>query len=174
MFVKENPGRKKKRVYCNDHLELVKLGADSFLIEEVVTDPGSFVCYYKSRRLEITNRGSYYKSLHIYYKLGKLSQIGTKLYTAKKIKFSIKDFFSKFSQIRSFLRIWSHLLKKSLMENLNFVQCKLFVHLFVSALVTIPDCYLHYHIGSIQVIKFFNPVQFLLILLEHIEHIYFE
>ena len=84
MFVKENPDRKKKRVYCNDHLDLVKLGADSFLIEAVVADPGSFVCYYKSRRLEITNRGSYYKSLHIYYKSGELSQIGTKLTLQKK------------------------------------------------------------------------------------------
>ena len=84
MFVKENPDRKKKRVYCNVHLELVKLGADSFLIEAVVAGPGSFVCYYKSRRLEVTNRGSYYKLLHIYYKSGELSQIGTKLYTAKK------------------------------------------------------------------------------------------
>ena len=36
------------------------------------------------------------------------------------MKFSIKDFFSKCDQIRSFLRIWSHLLKKSLMENLIF------------------------------------------------------
>ena len=34
------------------------------------------------------------------------------------MKFSIKDLFSKCDQIRSFLRIWSHLLKKSLMENL--------------------------------------------------------
>ena len=41
--------------------------------------------------------------------------------TAEKIKSSIKDFFSKFDQIRSFLQIWSHLLKKSLMENF-FVQ----------------------------------------------------
>ena len=30
------------------------------------------------------------------------------------------EFFSKCDQIRSFLRIWSHLLKKSLMENFNF------------------------------------------------------
>ena len=30
---------------------------------------------------------------------------------------SIKDFFSKCDQIRSFLRIWSNLLKKSFMEN---------------------------------------------------------
>ena len=37
------------------------------------------------------------------------------------MKFSIKDFFSKCDQIRSFLRIWSHLLKKSLTE--NFIFC---------------------------------------------------
>ena len=37
---------------------------------------------------------------------------------------SVKDFFSKYDQIRSFLRIWSHLLKKSLMKNYIFcVQC---------------------------------------------------
>ena len=34
--------------------------------------------------------------------------------TARKTKFSIKDFFSKYDQIRKKLRIWSHLLKKSL------------------------------------------------------------
>ena len=39
------------------------------------------------------------------------------------MKFSIKDFFSKCDQIRSFLRIWSHLFKKSLME--NFIFCAL-------------------------------------------------
>ena len=41
-------------------------------------------------------------------------------FTAQKMKFSIKDFFSKCDQIRSFLRIWSHLLKKSFMENFTF------------------------------------------------------
>ena len=40
-----------------------------------------------------------------------------------KDKFSHKDFFSKRDQIRSFLRIWSHLLKKSLTEILYFMQC---------------------------------------------------
>ena len=34
------------------------------------------------------------------------------------MKFSIKDFFSKCDQIRRKLRIWSYLLKKSLMENI--------------------------------------------------------
>ena len=42
--------------------------------------------------------------------------------TAQKMKFSIKDFFSKCDQIRSFLQILSHLLKKSLMENLIFCE----------------------------------------------------
>ena len=41
--------------------------------------------------------------------------------TVQKMKFSIKDFFSKCDQICSFLRIWSYLLKKSLME--NFIFC---------------------------------------------------
>ena len=40
--------------------------------------------------------------------------------TAQKIKLSMKDFFSKYDQIRRKLRIWSHLLKKSLMENFIF------------------------------------------------------
>ena len=43
---------------------------------------------------------------------------------AQKMKFSIKDFFSKCDQIRRkkshFLRTGSHLLKKSLIENFNF------------------------------------------------------
>ena len=39
----------------------------------------------------------------------------------KKVKFSIKDFFSKCEQICWKLRIWSHLPKKSLLE--NFIFC---------------------------------------------------
>ena len=40
--------------------------------------------------------------------------------STKKMKYSIKDFLSKCDQIRSFLLIWSHLLKKSLIENFSF------------------------------------------------------
>ena len=39
----------------------------------------------------------------------------------KKMKFFIKDFFSECYQIRRNLRIWSHLVKKFLME--NFIFC---------------------------------------------------
>ena len=50
----------------------------------------------------------------------------SEIYTAQKMKFSIKDFSSKCDQIRSsFLRIWPHLLEKSLME--NFIFCAVLV-----------------------------------------------
>ena len=45
--------------------------------------------------------------------------------TAQKMKFSITDFFNKCDQIRSFLRIWSHLLKKSVMQ--NFIFCAVYI-----------------------------------------------
>ena len=41
------------------------------------------------------------------------------------MKFPIKDFFSKCDQIRSFLWIWSHLLKKHFMENFIFCVMKI-------------------------------------------------
>ena len=43
-----------------------------------------------------------------------------KLFHCMKNDFSFKDFFSKCDQIHSFQRIWSHLLKKPLMENFIF------------------------------------------------------
>ena len=58
-------------------------------------------------------------------------------FTAQKMKFSIKNFFNKCDQIRNFLRIWPHLLKKSLMENFIFVQC--FTFQIVVNVVDISD-----------------------------------
>ena len=53
------------------------------------------------------------------------------VFTSQKMKFSIKDFFSKCDQIRSFQQIWSHLLKKSLME--NFIFCVVILnHLIIT------------------------------------------
>ena len=49
--------------------------------------------------------------------------------TAQKMKISVKDFFCKCDQMCRFRRIWSHLLKKLLMEN------------FIFSAVGIPDSY---------------------------------
>ena len=46
----------------------------------------------------------------------------------EKMKYSIENFFSKCDQIHSFLRIWSHLLTKSLME--NFIFCAVIHKMF--------------------------------------------
>ena len=46
----------------------------------------------------------------------------------QKMKFSIENFFCKCDQIHSFLRIWSHLLTKSLMENFIFCAAKVMLN----------------------------------------------
>ena len=46
----------------------------------------------------------------------------TVLMLHKKEKFSVKDFSSKCEQIPRRLRIWSHLLKKSVRENFIFLR----------------------------------------------------
>ena len=43
------------------------------------------------------------------------------VYTARKMKSFMKDIFSKCDQICGKLRVWSHLLKKSLMKNFIFM-----------------------------------------------------
>ena len=50
----------------------------------------------------------------------------TNSHTSQKMTFFIKVFFSKCDQIDIFLRIWSHLLKKSLIENFNFCAVRNF------------------------------------------------
>ena len=51
--------------------------------------------------------------------------------TGQKIKSSIKDLSSKCDKIHSFLRIWSHLLEKSWME--NFIFCAVFVFVLLQS-----------------------------------------
>ena len=52
--------------------------------------------------------------------------------TAQKMKFSIKDFFSKCDQISSFLRILLHLQKKSLI--INFIFCVVYEQWYLTAI----------------------------------------
>ena len=68
--------------------------------------------YYQRNREVILNRAKYYYD------------------TAQKMKFCIKDFFSKCDKIRSFLLIWLHLLKKSLMEIFIFFAILVFYNFF--------------------------------------------
>ena len=58
--------------------------------------------------------------------------VGSRGLTAQKMKFSIKYFSSKCDQICRKLRIWSHLLEKSLME--NFIFCAVSVLLEINVL----------------------------------------
>ena len=48
--------------------------------------------------------------------------------TAQKMKISIKGFFSKCDQIRSFLRIWSHLLNKLLLKDFIFCAVRKYIY----------------------------------------------
>ena len=73
-------------------------------------DKKSISCYFR-KYLEA--------EAHVLLRLSKLETL-----TEQKMKFSIKDVFSKCDQIRSFLWMWRHLLKKALMKNYIFVQCQ--------------------------------------------------
>ena len=70
-----------------------------------------------------------------------------------KNEISIKDFFCKCDQIRRFLQIWSHLLRKSLMENfilrtLPDMHARAFFDNFTSSVITefvIKTAFQNYH-----------------------------
>ena len=80
--------------------------------------------------------------------------------TAQKMKFAIKDFFSKCDQICSFLRICSHLLKKSLMESFIFCAVSVRKSNFPSSLKIaniIPVCILkswHIFMSDVFFVKY--------------------
>ena len=67
---------------------------------------------------------SRYAFIYAFYSFSYFLQVYNKGNTAQKMKFSFKHFFSKCNQIRRKLRIWSHLLKKSLMESFIFCAVK--------------------------------------------------
>ena len=74
------------------------------------------------------------------------------------MKFSIEDFFSKYEQIQRKLQIWSHLLKKSLME--NFLFCAVIDEL-ISMFELKDFClfYCQYHcVKSVRIRSFFWSV----------------
>ena len=74
--------------------------------------------------------------------------------TTQQMKFSITDFLSKCDQIPSFLRIWSHLLKKSLMENIIFLCSAISKMIQCNALNTVKSrLYVRTYINSNQLFR---------------------
>ena len=63
-----------------------------------------------------------------YVTISRRKKDGTQPITAQKMKFSVKDFFSKCDQICRKLGISSHLLKKYLMENFIFCAVNYFLN----------------------------------------------
>ena len=64
--------------------------------------------------------------MNIGYEINLRNPLKITNHTAQKMNFSIKDFFRKCDHVLNFLRIWLHLLKKSLME--NFIFCAVSSH----------------------------------------------
>ena len=85
------------------------------------------------------------------------------------MKFCIKNFFSKCDPIRNFLRIWSHLLKKSLMENFvdRFWSLGLYYHLsqlYTKVVSTFYFCFSWWTNGQSRHIANYKGVELLLTL----------
>ena len=86
-----------------------------FVLENITSKYRAPSCHFKRDNLILDYKTMFSISSNIF------ERIFIPLYTAQTMKCPIKDFFSKCDQIRSFLRTWSHLLKKSIME--NFIFC---------------------------------------------------
>ena len=85
--------------------------------------------------------------------------------TAQKMKFSVKNFFSKCDQIRSFLQTGSYLLKKSSMENFLFCTVgsqsigsskKWYCGLFKQSYVRKMDMFYVTITGNFELFQYFN------------------
>ena len=101
-----------------------------FITHELFQSLVATFCWSKINFLDVSK--AFHKVWHLYFHR-KLQSIDISDYSYRiitlgiafrhwtKMEFSIKDFFNKSDQIRSFLRIWSQLMNKSLME--NFIFC---------------------------------------------------
>ena len=99
---------------------LIKNSYNAKLLGVVFDEHVSFENHIQNRKLQAY---AVVATTRIYQKkfLNALLIFSSAYYTAQKMKFTIIYFFSKCDQIRNFLRIWPHFLKKSIME--NFIFC---------------------------------------------------
>ena len=94
--------------------------------EAIVRSSSLKKCFEMLRKIHIKKTSSFLVSLVTLVKRNIILETVV-LYNAQKMRFSIKDYFSKCDQIRRELRIWSYLLKKSSMK--NFIFCALIEYL---------------------------------------------
>ena len=95
--------------------------SDLILIKMMYLVPSTQKC--RTQYLGLMKNTKITLELELLEKLAKTASLYLKIHQSqmlkntqqKKMKFFIQNFFSKCDQIRSFLRIWSHLLRKSLM-----------------------------------------------------------
>ena len=66
--------------------------------------------------------------------------------TAQKMKFSIKDFFSKCDQIGRKLRIWRRLLKKPVLE--NFIFYAVYIYIYIHSVICTHTIFTYYLAAS--------------------------
>ena len=99
----------------------IKNSYNAKLLGVVFDEHVSFENHIQNRKLQALAVVTTYTDLSKKRFLNALLIFSSAHYTAQKMKFTIIDFFSKCDQIRIFLRIWPHFLKKSIME--NFIFC---------------------------------------------------
>ena len=102
----------------------------NLLFSDSLFDSQLFLC------MELS--GCYYNSLGYNSSHTRIPQLDGTLH--KKMKFSMKDFVSKCGQIRRKLRIWSDLMKKSLMKNFIFCTVATMLHQRVKHLSNSQNC----------------------------------
>ena len=78
------------------------------------------------------------------------------------MEFSVKDLLSKCEQIHGKLRIWSHLMKKSLMEmNASDCQCFFFFHFSFLTIYSINVFFFVFHFSQSIASFYITPLEHL-------------
>ena len=91
-----------KHIHLEDHIQDVKVLQQSYIIS---------LCFFCLLDLNCLDKTCAKRTYYLFF-------------TAQNMKCSIKDFFSECDRIHKKLLVWSHLLKKSSME--NFIFCAMF------------------------------------------------
>ena len=98
----------------------------------------------------------YWKIKHFIQSNEQIAPLSWSLSMAQKMKFCIRDFYNKCNQVNNFTRIWSHLPKKSLMENFIFSAVWEESHIWVILLLRIYNSIYNSIKFFLKVLPFFR------------------